>query len=1286
MSASEPPADTARLHVVATTAMTEIQVLDADFRKVSLPANAGEVQVQLPQGVYEVGFRDGPSWQHQDVVLRAGEARRVEEPPRTSPFPVPPLVRAAAGRSAMRAGTTPDPATSEVVLSLCRADNAGKPPSEPLADPFAGVTLVDESGQAADPADSEDTAEWSERSFPVRPGCWRLRVKTGVRRNGVEMPLVVCPGWRTDVRMPLAQYSRENWRANIAAARIRMSNPADNRVLDAYTLRLETNALQSLARKRVLRGKAFNTMIRNACSAKFENPMLGLYGAWLLAGTDEDEVALLDEVVANLTALVESGPAGGLGPGHGFRHPDVEALRLQLLRGEPIVPQWRFTFPPMLQASWAVMLQAAGTIPWLIPRGSLTDRIAGRLIRNGPWVSWTQGPEESFESTLGGAWTPGPVPPSVSPYGASAFETRFEPPVDFGVRRHGPEGIASAPTRGADSADNGLGGVQRDCAIIDAAIHHRAIRDWFRSQREEAEDGGPDGADEAAAPLAPEVENEEALLVQAVHPVAGDERFQRIIDASRAAGPATDPGLWTTERLAERIGLPPATVERAAASLSAKLLEQGRRLNLDLEARSPMARPDLIIPYDPQFLGDGFVVPLPSLGDGLRTSAYGQGVVLDYTHFSLVMHAGRRVAIYTAHNVDAARTVRVPGGLPWKMDERVGEFQLGPEVYANNKIDRGHLVRRQDVLWGTVGEAKLANKATFFYTNAAPQHENFNQDEWVTLEDWVLQDATDFSYRLCVFTGPVLRSDDPVLSDLPPGLRAGFRMAGQAQIPAAFWKLIVLRDGTAGGDDLSAVAFAMRQTEMWNDKEGKRLLDLKVHQVTIGAIERWTGLDFGDLKAVDELEWSQERERLRAAGREPAWPEIHGPSDIVYSRAARRARGMRATRSARSEGSEARLAGGIRPAAGCGCAAGDPSFDAKAAIAALSRDLAQLTDIVANQQKPAPGGRARSIGGTPSSEAEEAGSDVGMGAGMGTGTGAGTAAVPSIAERVNRIVALAPEAMKDSIRTAAEAMIIQADIGRKWLVPTTPAEIKRVVGGDAVMPGGYPSCCCIGDPTDWFCTGVVVAPNVVLTAAHCGREIRRVMVGGNKVVGGVDGRIVPVRHVIVHPRYRAHPWNENDINILVLEGSTHVAPVPLARPSQIAQATKVEVVGFGYNDPEAPRGFGIKRWVTAPIVALKTSDEQDLTALERTLGFHADYEFVAGRKSLGRDSCNGDSGGPAYVRTDAGLAVLGLTSRATQEATVSCGDGGTYVRPDRFRDWINRELTALGVPALPNPD
>jgi endonuclease G len=633
------------------------------------------------------------------------------------------------------------------------------------------------------------------------------------------------------------------------------------------------------------------------------------------------------------------------------------------------------------------------------------------------------------------------------------------------------------------------------------------------------------------------------------------------------------------------------------------------------------------------------------------------------------------VAVFTAHNVDASRAVRgIPGGLDWKMDERVGEHQLGPEVYAHNQLDRRHLVRGEDVLWGSVSEARLANKATYFYTNAAPQHQHFSQDEWVSLEDWVLHQATDFSYRLCVFTGPVLTEGDPTLSDLPPDLRAAFTARGPAQIPAAFWKVVVLRDTRAGGDDLSAVAFAMKQSEMWNDRHGSRLLNLRVQQVTLRAIEEWTGLDFGVLRDVDELGWSERVERARELGRAPEWPVIRAADDVVFSGTVRRARGLRAVRGAVGEWVGGGALRSAERAAGSDCGCGDRGgFDAQEAIAALNRDIARLTDAIAALHAPSGGGRDRSLGGVEPREAGE------------PATGPAGPADPALVaaeQRAEAVAAQAPEAIRDKVRDFARRVAVQADVARGVIPPATPSELHRVVGGDLVPPGGFPTCCCIGDSTRWFCTGVVVAPTVVLTAAHCGQNITRVMVGGNKVTPflDADARRIAVRAVRVHPNYRGRPYHENDITVLILASPANVPPTPLATTEQLRAATEVELVGFGYNDPERPLGFGVKRRVAAPLGFVKLSPDEDFGQLPSVLGFHPDYELVAGRKGLGKDTCNGDSGGPAYIRDGAGrLALAGLTSRATREAVVNCGDGGIYGRPDMFRAWINEVLTSVGL-------
>src|SRR6266404_5880196 len=72
--------------------------------------------------------------------------------------------------------------------------------------------------------------------------------------------------------------------------------------------------------------------------------------------------------------------------------------------------------------------------------------------------------------------------------------------------------------------------------------------------------------------------------------------------------------------------------------------------------------------------------------------------------------------------------------------------------------------------------------------------------------------------------------------------------------------------------------------------------------------------------------------------------------------------------------------------------------------------------------------------------------------------------------------------------------------------------------------------------------------------------------------------------------------------------------------------------------------------------------------------YHSDLEFVAGGHSL--DTCNGDSGGPAYINSGADFKVAGLTSRATADAVENCGDGGIYTRLDKQLDFVKAVASA----------
>ena len=91
------------------------------------------------------------------------------------------------------------------------------------------------------------------------------------------------------------------------------------------------------------------------------------------------------------------------------------------------------------------------------------------------------------------------------------------------------------------------------------------------------------------------------------------------------------------------------------------------------------------------------------------------GTELKYTHYSVVMNKDRRLAFVSAVNIDGANRVTGIGrDDDFILDPRLDKgYQVGNELYKSNPLDRGHLTRRQDPIWGTVQEAEVREAQLF---------------------------------------------------------------------------------------------------------------------------------------------------------------------------------------------------------------------------------------------------------------------------------------------------------------------------------------------------------------------------------------------------------------------------------------------------------------------------------------------------------------------------------------------------------------------------------------------
>src|SRR5699024_7045082 len=122
--------------------------------------------------------------------------------------------------------------------------------------------------------------------------------------------------------------------------------------------------------------------------------------------------------------------------------------------------------------------------------------------------------------------------------------------------------------------------------------------------------------------------------------------------------------------------------------------------------------------YDPQFLGERFSILHPTLRTDLQADAVklinGEGYILNYTHFYIVMSKVRRLAFFTVVNIDGKKLKSKERNDRWRFDPRIEQqYQIGNELYKDNPLDRGHLVRRRDPIWGSDATADTANADTF---------------------------------------------------------------------------------------------------------------------------------------------------------------------------------------------------------------------------------------------------------------------------------------------------------------------------------------------------------------------------------------------------------------------------------------------------------------------------------------------------------------------------------------------------------------------------------------------
>jgi endonuclease G len=253
--------------------------------------------------------------------------------------------------------------------------------------------------------------------------------------------------------------------------------------------------------------------------------------------------------------------------------------------------------------------------------------------------------------------------------------------------------------------------------------------------------------------------------------------------------------------------------------------------------------------FDKQFLG--VETPLPRVTDGSLVAPMLTGEkIIPYEHFSVVLHKTRKLAIFTAANVDSSVKAKKPDpakdysrkaltGLgdhdfeKWVLDPRVdAAFQIPDNFYTkdNGAFDKGHICRRDDVCFGKdYVQVQRANGDTYHVTNCSPQRGNFNQSGksgiWGKLENFIGAQAD--KEKFAIFAGPVLSPKDQIF----PGTQ-------RVMLPSKFWKVVcAIKD-----KKLQVFAFVLQQETKDLPLEFQVTAEWKSKQVKLKDLEKLLGI------------------------------------------------------------------------------------------------------------------------------------------------------------------------------------------------------------------------------------------------------------------------------------------------------------------------------------------------------------------------------------------------------------------------------------------------------------
>ncbi len=191
-----------------------------------------------------------------------------------------------------------------------------------------------------------------------------------------------------------------------------------------------------------------------------------------------------------------------------------------------------------------------------------------------------------------------------------------------------------------------------------------------------------------------------------------------------------------------------------------------------------------------------------------------------------------------------------------------------------------------------------------------------------------------------------------------------------------------------------------------------------------------------------------------------------------------------------------------------------------------------------------------------------------------------------------------------------------------------------------------------------MCTGVLLSPALILTAAHCAVHMGADMhVNAKPAVNAID--------VAVHPQYARDAWSSPDLALVKLSRPLDAAPA-FVNTQPVATGASLFIAGYGLGEKGKRATAGTLRMA---MLTVSSTAENILTLADPD---HADMMTLDAGGQVG--VCQGDSGAPAFTIRAGVAAVAGIVTAGNR-----CR-GITYVIPlAPYLGWIRETARNWGV-------